>query len=390
MLLKEYANGRRRPNSGRYELPYSRLNMGMELRSSTEISSENCSSSARPEQHSTRTPHRTTVILLLAIILGLCDRNYWQYSNVDHYWPTYWMPFIHGTALAPEQYRIGVKLAAWWLVQHFHWGFRHGYALMDVVASVPGSLLLFDMVERKRWYRDSRLELQWFASAAFLMLVCFNLMWIESYFRPETLPTTGLVALMAWLWTRRGDAPPSLSRELLIIVGLLAASLAQGFIRADVVCMLSAGIFFVSVFAWGRGISLRRSAAIATSVACGLIGVGIQLYLMKIRYPQATYGPIPVWMIRYALRQPLNFPPFLCFIAPFAWTVIRFFRRPPPADAANQGILVGSVLYFALWVVMGKLDEVRIFVPFALALAPLTIELMIRRIGNPERAGVQA
>lgn len=356
---------------------------------------------ALPQRNGLLTPQRMTRVLLIAAVLGVCDRSYWLYSNTDHYWPTYWMPYVQGTALAPEQYRIGVKLAAWWMVRHLHFGFRHGFALMDLVCSIPGILLLYDLLEHKRWYRAASRELQWFASAAFVMLTCFYLAWIESYFRPETLPTTGLVAAMAWLWSRRqtrpqnpgqtprDDAPSRPARQGLIILGLLAASALQATIRADVVCLLSAGMLVVSLFAWGPGISLPRRAAILASAACGLLAAGIQLYIMRVLYPHASYGPIPILMVRYDFRQPLSFPPFLFFIVPVAWTVLRFWRRRPPPDAANSGLLLASVLYFLLWVVMGKLDEVRIFVPFALALAPLSIELAVRMIQGSPQHGTQ-
>lgn len=331
------------------------------------------------------TPEWPARVLILAAVLGVCDRSYWLYSNTDRYWPTYWMPFIHGTELAPEQYRIGVKLAAWWLVRHLHWGFRHGFALMDLVAAVPGTLLLYDVLRQKRWYRSSTVELQALASAIFVLLTCFYLAWIESYFRPETLPTTGLVAVMVWLWSRRGSAPFSIVRESSIACGLLAASALQSFIRADVVCILSAGMLVVSVVRWGPGLSLRRGAAILTSCACGALAVAIQLYIMKVKYPHASYGPIPILMVLHDLHQPLSFPPFVFFMVPIAWTAVRFWRRRPPEDAANSGLLLASVLYLLLWIVMGKLDEVRIFVPFALGLAPLTAELAVRAIQNQSR-----
>jgi hypothetical protein len=39
------------------------------------------------------------------------------------------------------------------------------------------------------------------------------------------------------------------------------------------------------------------------------------------------------------------------------------------------------------WLVLGKLDEERIFIPFAMALIPLTVELAMRRIGRPFLTG---
>jgi len=37
------------------------------------------------------------------------------------------------------------------------------------------------------------------------------------------------------------------------------------------------------------------------------------------------------------------------------------------------------VIFLGMWVMVGRIKEVRIFLPFALALAPLTVELVMQR-----------
>jgi len=331
-------------------------------------------------------PQRTTRLLLLAAVLGVCNRNYWQYSDTDHYWPKYWLPFVHGTGLAPEQYRVGVKLTAWWLVQHLGWGFRHGFALMDVVSSLLAVFLLYDLLQRKRLVRYASAEMQWFASAAFVMLVCFYLAWSEFFFRPETLPTVGLAAVMFWLWSPRSSSPPSGSRQVVLACGVIAAAALQAWIRADVACLLNFGMLLVCFSRFGHGLSLPRRAAVLTSSAAIAVAGAIQLYIMRVMYPHTSYGSIPIVMARHDLRQPLTFPPFIFFILPIVWTGVYFWRQRAGEDGASAGLIVGSALYLILWIVMGKLDEVRIFIPFALALAPLTVELAVRRIRNDSAA----
>jgi hypothetical protein len=326
-------------------------------------------------------------------VLGVCDRNYFQYSNIDHYWPTHWLPFVQGAGPAPEQYRVGVKLAAWWLVQHLGWGFRHGFALMDVVSSLVAVFLLYDLLQGKRLVRSASVEVQWFASAAFVMLVCFYLAWSEFFFRPETLPAAGLAAVMFWLWSPRGS-PPSRLRQVLLAFGVVAAAALQAWIRADVACVLNVGMLLVCFSRFGHGLSLPRRAAVLTSSAAIAVAAATQLYIMRVKYPHASYGSIPIFMARHDLRRPLTFPPFIFFILPIVWTGVYFWRQRAREDSASAGLIVGSTLYLILWIVMGKLDEVRIFIPFALALAPLTVELAARRIhsnsvasGSGEAAG---
>jgi hypothetical protein len=161
---------------------------------------------------------------------------------------------------------------------------------------------------------------------------------------------------------------------------VIAAAALQAWIRADVACLLNAGMLLVCFSRFGHGLSLPKRAAVLTSSAAIAVAGATQLYIMRVKYPHASYGPIPIVMARYDLRQPLTFPPFILFIVPVVWTGVYFWRLRTREDGASAGLVVGGALYLILWVVMGKLDEVRIFIPFALALAPLTVELAVRRI----------
>jgi hypothetical protein len=322
-------------------------------------------------------PQRATRVLVIAAVLGICDQSYWQYSEVDHFIKGYWMPFIRGTGPAPEQYRIGVKMSAWWLVNHLSWGFRYGFTLMDVIASTMGVLLVYDLLLRRRIVRTASAASQWFASAGFALLVCYYMAWVGFYFRPETLPSFGLTACMVWLWTYRTNQR---SGTGLIVFVLVICAAAQAWIRADIPCALNAGMLLVSLTRAGEGLSIPRRAALATSALCIAIAAGTQIYIMRVLYPHASYGSTPLFMVTHDLHQPLGFPPFLIFMVPLAWTGVQAWRQRSELDTSSRGLLVGAGIYLLLWVLFGKLDEVRIFIPFAVALIPLTMELAVRRI----------
>lgn len=332
-------------------------------------------------------PERMTRVLLLAVALGLCERTYWLYDSIDHFQPGYWKRFVDGLGPAPEQYRIGVKLAAWWMVEHLRWGFRHGFLLMDVAGTLTAVYLLYALLRRRESVRGALPALTWFASAGFVALVCFYFGWAGAYFRPETLPTAGFVAMMVWLWSS-WDRAQSRSKEWAIAFGLLAASFLQAWIRADVPAALNAGVLLGMLLCRGKSTARGRAWKVVVGIVCVGIAVGVQLYLMKVKYPSASYGPVPVLMIRHSWKKPLNLPPFICFMVPVTWTFLRFWRDriAGSVDELDSGLVIGSVLYLLLWAVMGKLNEVRIFIPFALALAPLTIELAMRQI-PPDAAG---
>jgi hypothetical protein len=59
---------------------------------------------------------------------------------------------------------------------------------------------------------------------------------------------------------------------------------------------------------------------------------------------------------------------------------VQGLRRRFERDPAGVAFLFGAVLYFALWISIGKIDEVRIFIPFALALTPLTVQMAMLRV----------
>jgi len=331
-------------------------------------------------------PQRATRLLILAAVLGVCDQNYWLYSNVDHYFSGNWMPYVRGTGGAPEQYRIGVKMVAWWFVKHLSWGFRHGFSLMDVITSTVGVLLVYQLLLGRPTIRAASTAVQWFASAGFALLVCYYMAWVGFFFRPETLPSFGLTACMAWLWTRRsGEGTAGWT-----ICGLLLCAAAQSWIRADIPCALNAGMFLASLTRRGGGLSISRRKALVTSASCVAVSVGTQLYIMRVLYPHASYGGTPLFMLTHDIRQPLTFPPFLIFMLPLAWTAVQAWRQRCAVDTRSWGLLLAAAIYFLLWVVLGKLDEVRIFIPFAVVLIPLTMELAVRRIAPGAPLGADA
>ena len=50
--------------------------------------------------------------------------------------------------------------------------------------------------------------------------------------------------------------------------------------------------------------------------------------------------------------------------------------------AAGAAMLAGAAIYAVLWVTIGKIDEVRIFLPLALGLAPLTAEMAMLHVSS--------
>jgi hypothetical protein len=326
-------------------------------------------------------PKKVVSVLLSLIVLSAGFLDYWSYSQAFHTEPGIWMDVVGGTADAPNQYRIGVIDTAYFLAQHTHLALRHMLTVLDVIAAFVAVFTLFLVLRRSAVYREAGLAGQWFGAAGFVALVQFYLAWLVWYQRPETLPTAAILALAVLLLgvPLRGGAWTA-------VAGFLLLAGVQGLVRADVAFALHAGILLVCLTPLGRGFTLGRGFQAGTSVVSLLMVVGIQYWLMRM-FPQATYGSTAVVQLFSNLSSVVSWIPFVLFMGPFAWTVWMVVRRQYRMEAAGVGILAGALIFLGMWLVVGRMKEVRIFLPFALTLAPLTVELAMQRLLIQEEPG---
>jgi hypothetical protein len=321
-------------------------------------------------------PKRVVSVLLSLIVLSAGFLDYWSYSQTFYREPGIWMDVVSGTAHAPGQYRIGVVDTAYFLARHTHLELRHTLAVLDVIAGLIAVFTLFLVLRRSPVYRRASLAAEWFGAASFVVLVQFYLAWLLWYQKPETLPTAAMLSLALLLLTVR---LPDRLGTIVPVVGLLLLAGVQGFVRADAAFALHAGILVVCLTPAGRRFALPRWLQAGTSLVAAVLAMGIQYWLMRRVYPQANYGDTQVLQLFLNLKSPEKFVPFLLFLVPFAWTAVMLTRRRYQADSAGIGMFTAAVIFLAMWVTVARIGEVRIFLPFALALAPLTVELAMQR-----------
>jgi hypothetical protein len=234
---------------------------------------------------------------------------------------------------------------------------------------------LFLVLRRSPIYRRASLAAEWFGAASFVVLVQFYLAWLLWYQKPETLPTAAMLSLALLLLTVRLGGK---SGAIVPVVGLLLLAVAQGFVRADAAFALHVGILLVCLTPAGRGFPLPRWLQAGTSLVAVALAVGIQYWLMRRVYPQANYGNTPVLQLFLNLRSREEFVPFLLFLAPFVWTAAMLMRRRYQAGSAGIAMFTAAVVFLGMWVTIGRIVEVRIFLPFSLTLVPLTVELAMQ------------
>jgi hypothetical protein len=336
-------------------------------------------------------PQRVVSLLLIMIVLSMGYLDYWSYSQAYYSEPGIWMDVVSGTARAPNQYRVGVIDTAYFLSRVSHLGMRHTFALLDVMAGLVAVFALFLVLRRSAVYRSATVTAQWFGAAAFVVLIQYYLGWLLWYQRPETLPTTATLSLTLLLLSPKPSSADAAGRTR-VVGGLLLLAVAQAFIRADVAFALHLGILLVCLTSLGDHFVLTRRLQIATSLVALLIIGGIQYALMWKIFPHANYGDTPVLQLFLNLRPQPGWVPFVLFVVPFGWTA-SMMSRLSRSDGAASGFCVAAVIFMGMWLVVGRIREVRIFLPFALALAPLTVELaMLRFLGarSPDRSNIES
>jgi hypothetical protein len=218
-------------------------------------------------------------------------------------------------------------------------------------------------------------------AAVFLFLLHFYLSWITWYQRPETLASTftlaGTLVLASARFPNSGPAVKGVRAA-----GILLLATMQAFIRADVAFAAHLGLALACLVSPGVGFALGRKLQAITSVLGAITAAGIQFYLMHVVYPHATYGKSPVLEIGQNLTNPIGIVAFVLFMIPWAWLVSATVRVRALDDGASVGLLLGSAVYLVMWFTVGRIEEVRIFLPYAVALIPFTTECAMRRFGN--------
>jgi hypothetical protein len=320
---------------------------------------------------------RNVARVLLAFILGSTIwADYWEYGKN---WPGNpdW-DVLRGTADAPWQYRIGVARAAQFLVRHGHMGLRHAFTIIDLVCGAIAVYALYSLMERSKAYQAAQGAARWFCAAAFLLLVAYYFSWITWYQKPETMASCALLAATVWLL----GVPLPLAKWAAIGLaggGIVVLAAMQGFVRADVAFAINVGSLLLCLTRAPASYALPRAVQATVSASSVLVSGGIQYYLMHVVYPNARYAPGRVFQGLANIASPLRIAPFVLFMLPYAWLVIQVLRKRATADSPQAALVAGSAFYLALWWALGNFDEVRIFLPYVLALVPFTAICAMQR-----------
>lgn len=245
-----------------------------------------------------------------------------------------------GEHFAPYQYRFLVP----YLIDALRDGgvaFGRAVRLVDLTAIMAGTALGIALFRRQR-------SATWLAAGA--LWTGLIVIGISLYPKPETFPSyAALTACYLVLADRRANP--------LVLLPLAALLLGM---RTDLVAALGAG------FAVRSRTTARRRDDLATA-ALLVVTAGAATVALLAVFPDAEYEPAAGFLqLRYNADGDTTFIAVAALFLPFAPLLSANRRRiVAVADPVALALLAPLVAEVAVTAVVGRLDEIRIYLPFA-------------------------
>lgn len=318
---------------------------------------------------------------VVLITSGYTFLDYWNYSlasreGVD----VEWRNLLAGSSFAPVQYRIGVLRTANLLAELTHSHLRHMFAAIDFMCVGISLALLLWLLGRADIFRRADRASQWLQVILLLGSSVLYLMWSFWFQKPETQATLLLLVLSAAAaqWTRRVPAA-------VVLIGLAAIGAT---VRADAVVAFHVGFLVACLLPQGWSLPLGRAAQATASVIAILIALTVEWYIAHRIYPNAP-RQVAAFQLVNNLKGWMNYPAVAAALFPWWITVGLTVRRRRTLDGWSVALCLGSVAHFVLFYIFGIAWEVRIFLPFAMTLTPVTATLAYAAIRNESRGLLQ-
>jgi hypothetical protein len=259
---------------------------------------------------------------------------------------------------APDAYRVAMAALVPFLQKTFHVADRTAInGALDFCFGFGALFLLYRLSVDDRNPPETGFNFvtRFAIVALFLAMVQFPMAWVVPWQRPETMPSAFYVAL-ALLCVARGG------RKWLGL--LLVASCVQALVRADVALVLGIAMMLIS-FTRPAG---SRLPSFLAGAGVAVIAGGVQMYLQFVRFPHLSYPPgTPVVQLNINL-QFHSLSVFATALLPFLLLGTFLICKRPSIRTVDTLAIAAAVSYLPLWFTLGNIAEVRIFVPFLLAL----------------------
>jgi hypothetical protein len=179
--------------------------------------------------------------------------------------------------------------------------------------------------------------------------------------RIETVASAFYVSASLWLIAQS-------ARRLWCAWALMALAVWQGFVRSDVPIPLGIALIFVSrteaAITWFG--SRRRPAYLGAAVVFLTVLVQVLLFVL---YPNVQKDPNDP-LIKLGPNLALHHLASLGLaLFPLLLIAGAFFIKRPRLNAMDLLVVTASAVYLVMWLTVGLAAEVRIYVPFLMALS---------------------
>jgi hypothetical protein len=287
---------------------------------------------------------------------------------------------LAGHGFAPAQYRIGVLRTADLMARITHTHLRHTFAVIDCISLGISLALLIWLLGCTKNFRKADRVAQWLQASIVLGSCLLYLMWSFWFQQPETQPALLLLVLSA--------AAARWRRSILAAIILILLAAIGATVRADAVIAFHAGFVAACLLPQSRSLPLGRATQLAASAFAIAVAAGIEWFIAHRIYPNAA-RQVAAFQLLGNLRAWGNYLVVTMALFPWFITLRLAMCRRHILDGWSTGLLLGSLVHFALYYTFGIAWEVRIFLPFAMTVTPLTATLAYAAIQNGNRFAVQ-
>lgn len=271
---------------------------------------------------------------------------------------------LHRGLIAPFQYRIGEWFLAGVLHRAMGLKVHNLFTVIDLFCILLSFLLLFRAVDG--FIDDLPVAAGILLWPCFFFLAAYYLSWGLWFQRSGTMVSVVYACSARTLITQimKGRRWPG-------AIALVVLSYLQGFVRADVAVILPAVVALGAVTFERDLRKAKTNYFLAATALLSAVTAGcVQLYLMWVKFPHTPYANGGAFNLLENLRAPWVFLVLLLGLFPFWLLLYAAARRSIILAGVSKLVLGAALVYLFIWAGVGSLGEVRIFLPFGVALLP--------------------
>lgn len=340
----------------------------------TENSAQPAVSHAQPAGSGSRRQHLLASVIILFLSASFFMIQYDRGRLLEAEFQSWYQAKASGASFAPDQYRIALPLLAHFLQMHMRMQMRQSIPLLESMSYGLGLVCLYLLLVRSSVFQAGSGIQRVAYTGMFFAAAQLPVLWIFPWERAETLPTMFYLAVVTFI-TVEQRIPPAPGCLLVTVL-----SLGQALNRSD--APVAAGLAMLIASATTPLSRPRRTLAIFGAL-CLATGAATQIYLKHL-FPNAHTDPtVPVLQLFYNFSPTYPYavyrvPTFLLGLLPLFFTLFLLRREHHQLDPADWLTLLIAIVYLPIYMTIGIIGEVRIYVPYLFLLTPLIAKVWVR------------